>query len=176
MWLGHDLVWWGFVISVVALALATIGIPVAIIAPIIAPKLENWWAERSVSSLRKRITALEKQLSDYERAGAPLSEAEDWILKGIEAIGVTVGFAIADLGCILSLTRDQKSIFNDPHGLIVPPTNMIIFITFASLLLALLMLAFVFRPIGSFRRKRSPAVRKSLRKSIEQLNKKLPTT
>src|ERR1039457_5190637 len=172
MFLRHDLAWWGFVLAVAAIILA---IPMDIVAHLLAPRIKNWWAERSESSTRNRITALEKRLSEYEANYKQLSEAEDWMLKGIEAIGMIVATALTDLACILSLTGDQKSIFNHLQEFMVPhPTNIsIAFIAFATLFIVVAPILAVFRPLGDFRKKRSPEVRKNLGKSIDELKRKL---
>jgi p-aminobenzoyl-glutamate transporter AbgT len=172
MFLGHDLTWWSFVLSAATLVLA---IPMAVVGTVLTPKIQNWWAERSEAATRMRITTIENQLSEYETNYELLSEAEDWTLKGIEAIGMTVSLILGDLGLLLSLTRDQKSIFNDPHGLIVPPVSIVAFATLATLLFALMAMYLIFKPIGKFRTKRSPAVRENLRKSIEKLKSSLLT-
>ena len=88
MWLHHDLGWWGFWVGLLALVVAIIGIPLAIIAPIIAPRLENWWAERSVASTKKRIASLVEKLAEYERIYPELSLTEDYVLRGIRGIGI----------------------------------------------------------------------------------------
>lgn len=64
MWLGHDLGWWAFVFTVVGLFLM---LPVSMAANVLTPKLQNWWAERSAASLRKRIRRLQVKLDRYER-------------------------------------------------------------------------------------------------------------
>jgi O-antigen/teichoic acid export membrane protein len=63
MFLGHDLAWWSFVLTIVGLILM---FPAAIVANILTPKLQNWWAQRSLSSLKKRIDTIDKQLNDCE--------------------------------------------------------------------------------------------------------------
>ena len=59
----HDLGWWGFVLAVLALLIAY---PLSLLANLTSPFIKNWWAERSVTSIRKRIDKLERQLQDYE--------------------------------------------------------------------------------------------------------------
>ncbi|MGD0511430.1 MAG: hypothetical protein ABSA33_06345, partial [Candidatus Micrarchaeaceae archaeon] len=63
-------------------------VPLSIIANVLTPKLLNWWAVRSMISTQKRITTLEKQLLNYEKSYKELSDAEDCILLGIEALGM----------------------------------------------------------------------------------------
>ena len=171
MVLGHDLVWWSFVLSAAALFL---GVPMATVGAVLAPTIQNWWAERSKASMRKRITVLEHQLSEYEANYEQLSEVEDWILKGIVVLGMTMAVALTDLCAVLVLARDQKSIFNDPHGIIVPTPVTIALMALITLFIVLVVTFFIFRPIGEFRKRRSPEVRQSLRKSIQNLKSKLP--
>ncbi len=57
MWPHRDLGWWGFVISIIALLGAY---PLSLLVNLTSPALKNWWAERSIASIRKRIDKLEK--------------------------------------------------------------------------------------------------------------------
>src|SRR6266550_4235035 len=98
MWMHHDLAWWGVFLAVVALIAM---LPVSILANILTPKLKNWWAERSEASTRKRIETLEKILADYEQNYKELSASEDYILKGIEALGMVGTVCIEILAVVL---------------------------------------------------------------------------
>ena len=59
-WPSYDRTTWGLVIGIVALILA---FPLSLLANIVTPSIKNWWAERSVKSLKKRIVKLEAEFS-----------------------------------------------------------------------------------------------------------------
>jgi hypothetical protein len=79
MWMGHDGTWWSLMMGALALALM---LPVAVLANILTPKLQDWWAQRSMVSLSNRIQKLEAELADfkenYEPFGAGFHAERDW--------------------------------------------------------------------------------------------------
>src|ERR1700721_4573474 len=85
MWMGHDLQWWGAVAGIAGFVIAVVMIPVSIFAPLFLPKLLNWWSERSIASLRKRITALEATLGRAEMIPL-ISEESHLILVSLEIV------------------------------------------------------------------------------------------
>ena len=162
MWLGHDLSWWSFVVSVSALVLC---IPLTVFGNILTPKLLNWWAERSIFSTRNRITALEKQLSDYEQF-QPLSEAEDWILRGIESLGMMGVYSMVVLADLMLTIWDRTHLTG----------HQVIRLDILALFTAVMAFVFMFihyQQISTFRLKRSPVTRKYLRNSIDRLKNQL---
>jgi hypothetical protein len=62
MW-PKDVGTWGIVLGALALLLA---VPLSIIGNILTPKFLNWWAERSIESLQKRIDKSEDRLREYD--------------------------------------------------------------------------------------------------------------
>src|SRR5437868_3128293 len=51
-WLPHDLTTWAFFLSVAALVLA---VPFGIVGTLLAPKVQVWWATRSLKSVAQRL-------------------------------------------------------------------------------------------------------------------------
>jgi hypothetical protein len=90
MFLHHELGWWGFVLAVVALVLAY---PLDVLAHLSSPIIRNWWAERSLKSLQKRIEKLEneKRIMDL----SPLFTDSDLrIMKSIRSLAFLVSQSI----------------------------------------------------------------------------------
>ena len=166
MFLGHDLVWWSLVLSVVAVVLAIVGIPVAIIAPIIAPKLENWWAERSAASTQKRILVLEKQLLNYEAFYKELSDTEDWMLKGIEALGMLGSMILmfTSLGILVLGT-----VYKPPQSFLWRFPVPLEYMSLLGMSITLFFMYGIFLKLTTYRKRRSPEVRRILKSSIERL-------
>jgi HAMP domain-containing protein len=59
-WLPKDQATWGIVLAIAAILLT---FPLSLLANLLTPKIRNWWAERSITSLQQRIGALENQLA-----------------------------------------------------------------------------------------------------------------
>src|SRR5260221_254304 len=101
MW-GHDLGWWGFVLAIATLVLAY---PIDVLAHLTSPIVKNWWAEGSISSLGRRIIALEKELEEIEK-NPVISDGEERILRAMTWIGVIqtqmVGFFILIIGTFVT--------------------------------------------------------------------------
>ena len=96
MWLGHDLAWWSFLLAIIGLILM---FPTGIAVNIVTPKLQNWWAERSQSALKKRIDTIEQQLKDYESKYMLISDVEE---LGLVALMVVL-FGLAELTMFANL-------------------------------------------------------------------------
>jgi len=172
MWLGHDLGWWSFILSVAAVILATIGIPVAIIAPLIAPKLEDWWATRSDTSIRERIATLERRLSEYERGYEQLREAEVWMLKGIQVLGILGSMILLCIAaCILALA----TIYKPPHSWLWGFPFPLQYLSLPATVTAFGLILWFGLTVEAFRTRRSPGVRRALKSSIRELNSRIPS-
>jgi hypothetical protein len=89
--MDHDAGWWSLLVAIVALLLT---IPASVGANLLTPVLKNWWAARSIVSLRKRIKSLESELGYREMFYGNISEAEHYILLGIEVIGRCLSFIL----------------------------------------------------------------------------------
>ena len=177
MWMGHDLGWWAFVISVLALVLAY---PLDLAAHLTAPKLKNWWAERSVASIRRRLGELEARLAKYETEYPQISEVEELCLEGIQAAFAFCLFATPFLvaGVLMmavvikavgaGLPQDARWLYGEPGQWL---RNALVL--WAGCLIELPVLAIFLRKVKRFRVTHGPASRKSIRSSIEELRRKL---
>jgi hypothetical protein len=166
----HDLAWWGVFLAVVGLILM---FPVAVLANILTPKLKNWWAERSEASTKKRIEKLEQQLADCEQH-EELSFAEDYLLKGIEALGIVGTMCVEILSITLAIVAKGTTLLED-----IPPdrrfasAGLLVMTALFSAAVGFIVSALVFKKIGVFRKLRSPLERSALRHSIEKLKARL---
>jgi hypothetical protein len=177
MWMGHDFGWWALVISVLALVLAY---PLDLAAHLTAPKLKNWWAERSVASTRRRLEELESQLAEYEAEYPQISEVEELCLEGIQAAFAFGVFALPFLvaGVLMlafvitavsaTLPQDARWLFGEPGQWL-----RVALALWAGCLLVLPVLFVFVRRVKRFRMTHGPASRRSIRSSIEELRKKL---
>ena len=82
-WFPHDLALWGFILAVAALVLA---IPLGVASNLMAPRIQNWWAARSIASLKRRISNLEMELAACE-ANPAFSYFERVSLRAIDRLG-----------------------------------------------------------------------------------------
>jgi hypothetical protein len=170
MFLGRDLAWWSFVVGITALILC---FPLAVLANIVTPRLQNWWAERSVASIRKRVAALEKQFLANEQEGQSLSDGEDWILLGIEMLGMLGSFSLSMLGATMFTIAERIPLIDNPHS---APITQSVGVEKIALVVGVFALVFMYifaQRLGVFRRKRSPSVRRSMEKSIVKLKEQL---
>lgn len=92
-WLPHNAGTWGVILGVVAIILT---VPLGIASNLIAPKLQNWWAARSLASLRERITEVEKEFRPIEEA-RPFTQFEIVALQSINRVGWVVVWAVHTL-------------------------------------------------------------------------------
>jgi len=167
MWTHHDLGWWGFVLAVVTLFLAY---PLDVLAHLTAPVVKSWWAERSVASMRKRIEKLENELADYEQNYQLLSAVEEELFKGVE------GLAAFGLLCLeflvicflLAILRFSPSVPLTAHYAVAGVAFAVYVSCYGYVILFV-----VFGKMTTFRKRRSPSGRNTLRKSIEELKKRL---
>jgi hypothetical protein len=171
MWLGHDLAWWGIVIASGSLILM---FPVAIVANIVTPKLQNWWAQRSTSTLRARIEKLDMELADYVKNYELMSLTDDYILRGISILGA-IGFLLIKF---LTLVFGVLLIFSGHLGNsndklsfweMLGPIVLILMIE----VLTRLMKKSYFKKLVDYRGPRSPIYREYLSNSLSKLRSKL---
>lgn len=170
MLLHHDLAWWAFVLSLAALVGAY---PLSLLANLTSPAIENWWAERSVASTRKRIGRLEKQLVEYEQF-QELGELEELVLKAIGGIGSLVVFCIELLAILTLLQAVSDPVIGHSHELAPPDIRFVLVMLGAIAAISGYLVQFlVLEKLGRFRKKRSPIDRKTLKNAIETLKAKL---
>jgi hypothetical protein len=167
----HDLAWWGTFLALLALILM---LPVAVLANLLTPMLKNWWAERSVASLKKRIEKLEKQLADYGQNYPLLTPTEHHILRGIEAIGHlgTVGVQLTAIIIMVAVLVEPLTFIT--HDRLQLAFRMPLFVLgLVAVLFSFVVEFIVLKGIETFRIKRSPIDRDALKKSIAELKERL---
>jgi hypothetical protein len=155
-----DLGTWGFILSIVALALMY---PVGVLINMTTPLIANWIAARTKKSLEKRIVKLEGELAEFEKT-EPITEVESEILWGIRSlkiflVSVTSMIALIFYWGIRSIS-DVKSAGLGNFSVVV-----------VSILIANLIWQTLLRYEHDFRYFRSPKNRENLRKSIQELKK-----
>ncbi len=91
----------GLILSVAALIGA---FPLSLLANLATPSIRNWWAERSISSLGRRIVALERELEEIEKTPV-ISDGEERILRALTWLGFIlmqmVGFFLLIVSTLL---------------------------------------------------------------------------
>jgi hypothetical protein len=160
-----DLGEWGFWIALVGLLAAY---PLEVLAHITAPKWKNWWAERSATAMRNRIEKLGKQFADREQNYEVMSPVEDMILKGVEATGQLAVLCLQVI--VVSLLLGIQHFMPNASIKDVSP------LLFLAVLVATVgyIIAFaVLEKVSHFRAERSPSNREDLRKTIEELKRRL---
>jgi hypothetical protein len=177
MWLGHDFGWWGFVFGLMALILA---LPLAIVGNLVTPPLRNWWAERSIESTRSRLLKLEAQFAEYETRYPQISQAEEWVLKGVEFLIMLTAFLLM-LGTLALLMIKNiaqmlsSSLTNNSHLLALETrqlgaqTTTVFFAAIGVIITGFI----VQRKMTKFRERHSPSSRKYLQASIQKLRNRL---
>lgn len=163
MWPRKDLSWWAFVLSVLALVGAY---PFSLLANLTTPLLKNWWAERSVASIDKRIEKLEKQLADYEKH-PKLSEGVDYVLRATEGLSLLLGLCVTMLSVVLLVL-----IAYVPLTATVQDKRPIVVFALVGATSAFLIGIVAFGRFSRFRHERSPFDRNVLRKYVKQLKEK----
>jgi hypothetical protein len=159
-WLPNDRATWGIVLAIAAIVLA---IPFSLIANLITPKIRNWWAERSVAALKRRIAELERRLKMVETYDL-LSESEEVIMVTLQRAGRVIDIGINSLigGWV------GHEIFRHPRS-----ASTIIVLSLIFVVTSILVAAFVLEPIQNCLRMRSSATRRKLREDILRLSVKL---
>ena len=156
----HDLGWWGFVLSVIALILL---VPLNLLSNILTPKIQNWWAERSLANTRRRIQRIEEDLIEYQE----MSEVDDQILSGIEGVLLLVSLAVVLCAAILLISSEKVPVQEKR------PLEMLAAV--AAIATALFVFG-ISTAFSRFRRRRSPFNRNIQRQYLEALKARLPRT
>jgi hypothetical protein len=164
---GHDLGWWGFWVSLVALLSA---LPLGIIGTLIAPRLEDWWAARSLASVVMRMVKLESRLKDEEIAYKLISPTSDLILQVLflMAIAQIVSgyFFIVIMAALTRVSVRQIHIGNPRDFSHIMPVLLVYLCVSLPSYIAV-------RLIIRFRSHHSPIKRMQLKNSIISLRKRL---
>ena len=158
MWLGHDSSWWAIVLAIAALVLM---IPASVVSNILTPLLLNWLATWSSASLEKRIAKLENHLAELEKNPA-IDEVQEHILWGITSLRM-MGLSLAS-GLVL-VFRLGMDLVADQTSYAYKRLNVLTFAIVVVNGIAIFMLRYA----HDFRYKRSPTLRKQLRKAIDDL-------
>lgn len=159
-WWGQN---WGNVIAIVALVSA---VPLSVAGNLLTPIIKNWWAERSVLAAGKRIVQLMDQLELLEKI-EPISEGEGIILStlawGARVFTFTTAMVFGYLQGWLQATSEHLHWPRMPLSLLTIGPGILILIG-----------AWVFtRPLEEALAMRSPQARDKLRRSIQQLERKI---
>jgi hypothetical protein len=171
MILHHDLGWWAFVISIFALMAAY---PLDLLAHLTSPLVKNWWAERSIRSLKARIDKLERQLAQCDNV-REISDGEYHLLKASEGLALLIGLctSLVALAVIIVVSKGEAGLSQSEH-LSRDRTPIEILAVFGSLT-AFLMSTYGFRRFARVREERSAIGRKAAKKNLEELKNKLLT-
>lgn len=159
-WPSWDKAMWGIILAVLAIGL---NIPLNLVANLWTPKIRNWWAERSIAGLRRRINKLEKDFA-IAKNYAFISEGEEFILDMIRLIvllsgGIVTGFwgmAIFAVDTLPGKTHTTIRMF---------AVVAIVFIYALGIIPQYY--------INRFLKRRSPCERKSLEENIKKLTAKV---
>jgi hypothetical protein len=174
MWLGHDLAWWAFVLSVLTLILT---VPLGVVAIVLAPVIQQWWAERSIAGREARLGSLKKRLAYLQTKYAVISDFEDRVLRALEgfALFAAIGFQLMGGVIVMTLFATAQPVLTR-----APDSDFALKIFGALGAVALIctivqmtFLAAVHGPLWKFRLNRSPAIREGLTESIKRLTEKL---
>jgi len=165
MFLGHSTGWWGIFLSAVAILLA---IPLSVVGNLLTPRLRNWWAQRSVNSLRNRIINLEKRLAFVSVSYKEIGEFEDFVLELLDTLFYVVAGGAECTGFALLVL--SAPIRKRPE---IGRLEMAEIFLVALLVAVIFMLAFVSTVmVRIFRRRHSPKIRREMRNLIASLKAK----
>jgi hypothetical protein len=158
--LPHDTATW---LAIAALILA---VPLSVVGNLLTPILRNWWAQRSVASLQKRIAELEGLVSDMGK-NTPLSEVEEAILLTLRN-----GVAIASVVVLVAVTEVYIHVANSA------PHTWLSDVTWSGLYVVVIVIAvgaaqFIIGPSLDVLRRRSSTRKKEMQRDIEELKAKL---
>jgi hypothetical protein len=167
----HDLGWWGFVISIVALVAAY---PLDLLAHMTSPRIKNWWAERSVRSLQMRIDKIEKQLAKYDH-DKELSDGEYYLLKASEGLALLMGLCVNMVALVLILIVSKGEATLTGFEGVSKDKIPVAFVALLGALTAFFIGTLGFRPFSKLREERSAIGRAATRKNLEELKQKLLT-
>ena len=159
-WPSYDKATWGILLGIVAILLA---FPLSLIANLVTPKIRNWWAERSVATIKERIASLE---SEVTKIGARSLFPWDHVLllKFGQWLGVS---AVSMFVCLLGFATCFVPLLPILLGILamIMIGLGIIFGAFAGYLLI--------HDLGRFLDKRSPLHKIDVELSIKELSAKL---
>lgn len=154
----NDLTTWSFILSLAALVLT---LPLAILGTILTPRVEDWWARRSGTSLRNRINKLEKKLAGLD-GKTPLTEIEVEILAALERTIFILGYLIACVILLIHRSTTSPYVQFPGFGLgLLDAIETAIVMGAAVVALGL--------PVRNLRKQRTAKYREGLRIRIEQL-------
>jgi hypothetical protein len=171
--LPRDAGTWALIISIIGLLLI---FPLGILVNIVTPKLQDWWAARSVKALMSRIEKLTNKLFEIE-ANPPLNEFEDQMVTEfmflkvfLRIMGLASCYAVIFIFMFL-LTHTPANP-PPPHRLGPALFTLVSFIMFTFLTIIGLLITRP-RELDGLYRRRSPAHRKQLKAQIVRLVIKL---
>ncbi len=159
-WLPKDKATWGIVLAIVAIVLA---FPLSLLANLLTPKIRNWWAERSVAGLKKRIANLESELIEMDGL-SPFSREHTRLLNFVQIIAVG---AIGIVDCFLGIANFFTTLL--PDRLQHQAKTLI----GCGIFFELFMLLVIFQSFRQFLNKRSPLHKEAVEKNISELSAKL---
>lgn len=99
----NDVPTWSLILQIAALILT---LPLAVVGTILARKVEDWWARRTLRALSKRIETLVRELQRVENKPL-LTENEATIAKVLE--GIIYGFGVLFCVVIFLIYRSTHS-------------------------------------------------------------------
>jgi hypothetical protein len=184
MFFGHDYGWWGFWIGMPLAFLSFLGmIFLWLFGDRLRERILNWWAVRSVTSLRLRIKELEGKLADYRENYELMPAEQEWMLRGIATlidIGQLLLLIVSSGFLTVAMQRLPGDVdkLNLLEWLSISKLNTHASLTFVPIsLTCLLFVALVdrveLRPLRAYIRPRSERIRRSIELSIDNLRSKL---
>jgi hypothetical protein len=154
---------WGNVIAIIALLAA---VPLSIVGNLVTPLIKNWYAERSLNLLKKRIQSLKNEKVRLEKE-PPITEGTEIVLSTLMFGALVIYFWG---GAAVSFASGWMQSVNLHTG--GPPKPYFILGTGLAIIIASAMTTFVL-PIQWFLRKRGLSGRRRRDRTIEELEKKL---
>jgi Tfp pilus assembly protein PilN len=158
-WYTYDRATWAIIIGIAAIVL---GFPLSLLANLLTPKIRNWWAERSVAALKKRIVKLDKALAKMQRLPL-LSEDQTDLFAVVEIVTLAI---VGMIWCCLGILHVLSESLANPSPYLVS-----LYIIGGSILLAVALVLLMI--LGREVRKRSPTHRMMVEENINKLSAKL---
>jgi hypothetical protein len=106
-------------------------------------------------------------LTEYEQRYPVITKGEEYILHGIEALGMLGSLGLAMLAVLFNGMTSASSFEGTPRG--TPPQVIALFIA----MMAVIFMTIFTGQIGRFRVKHSPSIRENFKKSIDDLSRRL---
>lgn len=163
MFWGHDATWWGIALAIVAIVLI---IPGGLFTNFLTALIQNRAARWLHTAPLTMIAKLEKHQLEFEKAGEPLGEAEDWILRGVQCACKLVSFTVSMIGVIAMIGASIIYRTGLPPDRI-PQTALLALIGIVTYLLTLIWNRTYIKKLDQLLRVRSPIYRKALHDEIE---------